>query len=80
MNIVELYIYTEGIGPSLTLQDKNLTNIYFELPEKELNIINYASKMSLILSNLKNDLWIFIATGKIAQFILVAAIESIACC
>jgi hypothetical protein len=32
------YIYfKQGIGPSLILQDKNLTNIYFELPEKELN-------------------------------------------
>jgi hypothetical protein len=29
---------------------------------------------------LKNGLWIFMPTEKIDQFLLVAAIESIACC
>jgi hypothetical protein len=32
------YIYfTQVIRPSIILQDKNLTNIYFDRPEKELN-------------------------------------------
>jgi hypothetical protein len=34
--------------------------------------------MSLILSNLKNSLWIFIATGKLLNFLLVAEYERIA--
>jgi hypothetical protein len=40
--------------------------------------MNYASKISLILSNLKNSLWIFMPTGKITRFLLVAEIASIA--
>jgi uncharacterized membrane protein (DUF106 family) len=42
-------------------------------------IIIYASKISLILSNLKNDLWIFMPTGKSVRFLLVVEIESIVC-
>jgi hypothetical protein len=42
--------------------------------------MNYASKISLILPNLKNGPWIFMPTGKISRVLLVAAIESIACC
>jgi hypothetical protein len=43
--------------------------------QKKNSIINYASKISLILSNL----WIFMPTGKIAPFLLVADIERIVC-
>jgi hypothetical protein len=71
------YIYfTQVTHPSWILQDKNLTSIYFAQPEKGLN---YKLCLSLILSNLKNSLWIFIPTGKLVQFLLVAEIESIAC-
>jgi hypothetical protein len=70
------YIYfTQVIRPSWILQDKNLTSIYLDWPEKSW-IINYASKISLILSNLKNGM----PTGKIARLLLVEEIESIACC
>jgi hypothetical protein len=73
------YIYfTSGIGPSLTLQDKNLTSIYFELPEKELNYKLYSQNVFNTVK-FEKRLVDFYSHWKISQFLLEAEVEHTAC-
>jgi hypothetical protein len=69
-----IYILCKVSALSFILQDKKPNLHILWVARKKSWIINYASKMS----NLKNGLWIFIATGnchwKIAWFVLVAAV------
>jgi hypothetical protein len=79
MNSVELYLFYVCYRPSLSsYKTKNLSNVYFELSEKELN---YKLCFYIVFNTVRFEKWPvdLHSNWKLSRFLLVAAFESITC-